>query len=94
MRAFSRVLVIAAAGIFAATGALAASAPAKGPRPKDGKPDLTGIGPGETDPEFRFSLQTVGCVGCCALGPVMVIDGDYHGKMAPAQSQEILRNYV
>ena len=49
--------------------------------------------PGETDEDLRFSLETVNCVGCCALGPVMVIDGEYHGKMAPAKSEEVLKNY-
>ena len=42
MRVFSRALLVTAAAVFA-TGALAASAPAKGPRTKDGKPDLNGI---------------------------------------------------
>jgi NADH-quinone oxidoreductase subunit E len=55
--------------------------------------DLTGIKPGETDTELKFSLETVGCVGCCALGPVMVIDGEYHGKMAPAMSEDVLKTY-
>jgi len=55
--------------------------------------DLTGIKPGETDKDLRFSLETVNCVGCCALGPVMVIDGEYHGKMAPAKSEDVLKNY-
>jgi len=64
------------------------------PRLLDAVQDLTGIHPGETDTELKFSLETVGCVGCCALGPVMVIDGDYHGKMAPAKSEAVLKNYV
>jgi NADH-quinone oxidoreductase subunit E len=55
--------------------------------------DLTGIKPGETDQDLKFSLETVNCVGCCALGPVMVIDGEYHGKMAPAKSEDVLKNY-
>jgi NADH-quinone oxidoreductase subunit E len=63
------------------------------PRLLDSVQDLTGIRPGETDMEYRFSLETVGCVGCCALGPVMVIDGEYHGKMAPAKSEEVLKHY-
>jgi NADH-quinone oxidoreductase subunit E len=53
--------------------------------------DLTGISPGETDLEMKFSLETVNCLGCCALGPVMVVDGEYHGKMAPAKSEEVLK---
>jgi NADH-quinone oxidoreductase subunit E len=63
------------------------------PRLLDTIQDLTGIRPGETDSDFKFSLETVGCVGCCALGPVMVIDGEYHGKMAPAKSEDVLKNY-
>jgi NADH-quinone oxidoreductase subunit E len=63
------------------------------PRLLDSIQDVIGIGPGETDMELRYSLETVNCVGCCALGPVMVIDGEYHGKMAPAQSEKILKKY-
>lgn len=55
--------------------------------------DLTKISPGETDQDLKFSLETVSCVGCCALGPVVVIDGEYHGKMAPATAEEVLKNY-
>ncbi|RJR34620.1 MAG: NAD(P)H-dependent oxidoreductase subunit E [Desulfobacteraceae bacterium] len=55
--------------------------------------DLTGIKPGETDQDLKFSLETVNCVGCCALGPVLVVDGEYHGNMAPAKSEEVLKKY-
>jgi len=63
------------------------------PRLLDSVQDAIGIGPGETDMHLRFSLETVNCVGCCALGPVMIIDGEYHGKMAPAQSEGVLKKY-
>ena len=63
------------------------------PRLLDSIQDLTGIGPGETDVNLKFTLETVNCVGCCALGPVMVIDGEYHGKMAPAKSEDVLKSY-
>ena len=63
------------------------------PRLLDSVQDLIGIRPGETDLDLKFSLETVSCVGCCALGPVMVVDGEYHGKMAPAKSEEVLKNY-
>lgn len=53
----------------------------------------TGISPGETDQELKFSLDTVSCVGCCALGPVVVIDGEYHGNMASANTKDVLKNY-
>jgi len=54
---------------------------------------LTGIKPGETDLDLKFSLETVNCLGCCALGPVVEIDGKAHGKMAPAQTADVLKNY-
>jgi NADH-quinone oxidoreductase subunit E len=55
--------------------------------------EATGIKPGETDMDMKFSVETVNCLGCCALGPVMEIDGKTHGKMSPAQTASILKNY-
>lgn len=53
----------------------------------------TGIKPGETDLELKFSLETVNCLGCCALGPVMEVDGKVHGKMSPVKTSEALNTY-
>ena len=55
--------------------------------------DQTGIKPGETDLDLKFSLEVVNCLGCCALGPVMEIDGKTHGKMTPGETAEVLKNY-
>jgi NADH-quinone oxidoreductase subunit E len=55
--------------------------------------DLTGIKPGETDLELKFSLETVNCLGCCALGPVLEVDGKIHGKMLPGKAGDVLKNY-
>lgn len=55
--------------------------------------ERTGIMPGETDLDLKFSLETVNCLGCCALGPVMVIDGKTHGKLTPADAAEVMKNY-
>ena len=55
--------------------------------------DLTGIKPGETDLDLKFSLETVNCLGCCALGPVMEINGKTHGKLSTAETEEVLKNY-
>jgi len=63
------------------------------PRILDTVQDLIGIGPGETDLDLKFSLETVNCLGCCALGPVMAVDGKTHGKMAPAKVADVLRSY-
>jgi NADH-quinone oxidoreductase subunit E len=56
--------------------------------------DLTGIKAGETDLDLKFSLQTVNCLGCCALGPVVEINGKTHGKMAPGKAADVLKNYA
>ena len=55
--------------------------------------NITGIQPGETDPDMKFSLDTVNCLGCCALGPVMEIDAQHLGKLAPALAADLLKNY-
>ena len=55
--------------------------------------DLTGIKPGETDLDLKFSLETVNCLGCCALGPVVAIDGKAHGKVTPGETATVLRKY-
>lgn len=55
--------------------------------------DLTGIRPGETDLDLKFSLETVNCLGCCALGPVMEIGGKTHGKLTPGQTTDVLKTY-
>jgi NADH-quinone oxidoreductase subunit E len=36
---------------------------------------------GETTSDGQFSLETVNCLGCCAMGPVVVIDRQYHGQV-------------
>lgn len=38
------------------------------------------IKPGETTADMQFSLDTVNCLGCCAIGPIMVVDGEYYSK--------------
>ena len=49
--------------------------------------------PGETTEDMRFSLETANCLGCCALGPVMVIDGKYESKVTPDKLDKILKKY-
>ncbi len=41
---------------------------------------LLGINPGETTPDMLFTMETVGCLGCCALGPVVLINDDYYSN--------------
>ena len=55
--------------------------------------DHTGLKSGETDLDLKFSLQTVNCLGCCALGPVMEINGKTHGRLSAKQTAEVLVGY-
>jgi NADH-quinone oxidoreductase subunit E len=54
---------------------------------------VLGIKVGETTADKDFTLTTVNCLGCCALGPVMVIDEEAHGKLVVGQVQGILETY-
>lgn len=51
------------------------------------------IEPGETTIDQEFSLEAVNCLGCCALGPMVVVDGKHHGLMNSAKVDALLRNY-
>ncbi len=52
-----------------------------------------GIKPGETTKDGNFSLETVNCLGSCAIAPVMVINDKYYGKLTPSMVREILKEY-
>lgn len=52
-----------------------------------------GIKPGETDEDMKFTLETVNCLGCCALGPVMVIDGKYYSQVNSDKFDRIMKEY-
>ena len=53
----------------------------------------TGIKPGDTSDDMRYSLETVNCVGACALGPIVIIDGKYEGEMKIDKVKPLLANY-
>ena len=52
-----------------------------------------GIRAGETDEQLEFTLETVNCVGACALGPVVVVDGEYHGQMTGAKAVRLVKKF-
>jgi len=54
---------------------------------------LLKIRAGGTTPDLQFTLETVNCVGSCALGPVMIVDGEYYGKMASSKVERVLNKY-
>ena len=48
---------------------------------------------GESDKELDFTLETVNCVGACALGPIVIIDGKYHGEMRNESVKPLIDEY-
>lgn len=51
------------------------------------------IDEGETTPDFEYSLETVACIGCCALAPNIVVNKNIHGHMNPKKLTSILSSY-
>ncbi len=51
-----------------------------------------GITPGETTDDLEYSLETVACIGACALAPTMVIDDEVQRKMTPKKVAELFSN--
>jgi NADH-quinone oxidoreductase subunit E len=52
-----------------------------------------GISPGQTTPDYKFSLEKVACFGACALAPVMVVDKNVYGRMTTTKIKKILAEY-
>ena len=53
-----------------------------------------GIGEGETTPDFKFTFETVACLGACALSPVLLVNKNYYGKLTPAKVGKVLKQYA
>ena len=56
--------------------------------------NLLGIEEGESTEDMLFSLETVACLGACALSPVMVVDKGYYGKMTGRRAEQILQRMM
>jgi len=52
-----------------------------------------GIEPGNTTDDMSFTLETVNCLGACALGPILVVDDEYQGQMSSRKVKKILNKY-
>ncbi len=50
-----------------------------------------GIKAGETTSDLEFTFETVNCLGACALGPILVVDEEYHGQMTISKANKILK---
>jgi NADH-quinone oxidoreductase subunit E len=53
-----------------------------------------GVVAGENTKDGQFTLETVACLGCCAIGPVVVVDGEYHGHATARKVGPILEKYA
>ena len=63
------------------------------PRLSDKVIEALKIRPGETSRDLQFTFNTVNCLGCCALGPVMMVDGEYHSNPPAAKIKKIFAAY-
>ncbi len=52
-----------------------------------------GIKPGDTTEDLKYTLETVNCVGACALGPIVIVDGKYSGQMKTDKVRPLLESY-
>lgn len=52
-----------------------------------------GVQAGETTKDKQFTLQAVNCLGCCAMGPVIMVNQDYHTQITPRKIGSVLRRY-
>lgn len=48
---------------------------------------------GHTRKDMKFSLDSVACLGCCAIGPVVVVDGEYHAQTSIRNASKIARMF-
>lgn len=60
------------------------------PRILDAMERTLKIKAGSTAPDGACTLETVNCVGACALGPIVVVDGEYYGQMTFGKVEKVI----
>lgn len=55
---------------------------------------MLGVKPGGTSEDGEYSLESVNCLGACALAPLVVVDGEYHGNMTAARVAALFREQL
>lgn len=55
--------------------------------------DTLKIADGQTTDDMRFTLESVRCIGCCSLGPVVKINEEMHGRIAADEVEKVLGQY-
>ena len=55
--------------------------------------NVLAVNDGETTPDLRYTLETVACLGCCGLSPVIMVNNDTYGSLTPDQLAGIVEKY-
>ena len=55
--------------------------------------NILGLKDGQTSADYEFTLETVACLGACALSPVMVVNGQVYGRLNPKRIETVLAAY-
>ncbi|MFC1522373.1 NAD(P)H-dependent oxidoreductase subunit E [Elusimicrobiota bacterium] len=61
-------------------------------RTLDAAEKALGVKAGETSADGEHTLETVNCLGACALGPIVVTGKTYHGQMTSKKTEELLKD--
>lgn len=64
-----------------------------GPAIMDKVEELTGLKPGETDADSRFTVERGSCLGSCSIGPELIVNGKHYGRMTPETVEDVLKRY-
>lgn len=52
-----------------------------------------GVEDGETTKDRKFTLESVACLGCCSLAPVIMVSDDTHGRLTPDKAKKVVAKY-
>lgn len=55
--------------------------------------EILGVKDGQTTPDGKFTLESVACLGCCSLAPVMMIDGETYGRLTKESAAKALKDF-
>lgn len=88
---FYKVFSLTPRGRHSVTVCLGTACQVRGaPRLMDNISQTLKIEAGQTSADEQFSLDTARCLGCCAIGPVMVVDDEYYSKPSRKEVEQII----
>jgi len=90
---FYKAFALAPRGRHLITACLGTACHVRGaPRMLDEVLGQLGVAPGETTADGLFTVERVNCLGACALGPLVVLDGEYHHHMTPGRLRRLIES--